>query len=113
MKLETIIRIIKTPRCWARNYKTSQTLDSWLKRALLIPAITEIGQHTCKVDGKLLWIENYPYAYGNLRNIRRLPSRGTVFMLHDELLKHKEYNIPVDLEKEIVEALLDKNIVEQ
>lgn len=41
------------------------------------------------LGGKVLWGNNYPYAYGNVSrgmwNEGPLPDRKTVFMLHDAL----------------------------
>ena len=93
MKLKTIMRIILTPRCWGRNYKTSKNLDNWLKRALLIPTITEIGRHTCKLDGKLLYNDKtlalVYQGFESLKEARKCLSDEVVL----SIINHRELDI--------------------
>ncbi len=105
MEINEIISIVIRPHFWNRNYKISAQYDKWLRDALRKPEITELKRHTCVLNGKDIWIANYPYAFGNLRWINLLPSRYAALMLRKELERIPEYPICEDLEQQVHEAL--------
>lgn len=88
-RIKTVLRILMTPKCWARNYLTHKKWDKALREQLLNPVFTEISEHSVKLNGVEIWVANYPYAYGSQYSSRTrekyLPSRATVFLLHDML----------------------------
>lgn len=99
------LRILFTPSCWIRNHPTSLEWDEWLSKALEDPEISELGNHDCLINGKGVWISNYPYCYGGPRRVWVLPKRSTVFRLHDIITNHPDY-VPPKSEKEKLHDLL-------
>ena len=92
MKIKDIVRILSTPRCWLRNYGTSAALSAFINESLdNNHSIDFLLDRIIKLNGKELWIGNYPYAFGSLYErrelIKFLPDRTTVFRLHDALEK--------------------------
>lgn len=87
------LRVVVTPNCWTRNYNTSKELDGLINDMLDSGANIEIiDEYTTKLGGVILWTSNFPYAYGridstasrvfrNLRSLKGLPNRITVFRL--------------------------------
>lgn len=97
MKMKTVFRILTTPSCWTRNYKTDKTVDRFVRSIVENKDEVElIGHNDCniylKFRGKIfgMWIANRWYAYLNRINLiadikypyryerqceRRLPSR--------------------------------------
>lgn len=58
-----LFRITK-PSFWIQNYPSNSVLDEWLNEQLdkQLPVI--VDKHHVKFGDKLVWVENYPYAYG-------------------------------------------------
>ena len=100
MKLEikTLFKIITTPSCWIRNYDTCKIWDARLN-GLLDNEDFEMysGGHTIYFpkSGIRVWVSNFPYCFGDFYGKGRyinqefhvLPTRTTVFRLHDMLLE--------------------------
>ena len=88
MKIKDIARIITTPNCWIRNSFTDSAWDKELNA--ILDAHNFFPHSNCRI--KLyeveIWIENYPYAFGGKGLYGRVPSRTTVFRLHDILVWH-------------------------
>lgn len=82
------LRILLTPSCWLRNFRTGKAITNFIRQRLesgekpTIEAFGHIG-----LGGKLFWGHNYPYAYGTeycgCFNEGPMPSRKVVFMLND------------------------------
>lgn len=85
--IRDIIRILTTPSCWIRNYPTDRALSKWINYSLNRGYSPEyLSRYNCSLNGKVLWIANYPYAYGHLDNGHSgMPDRTTVFRLKKAL----------------------------
>lgn len=87
--LASILALIN-PAYWFSNHKTCYRYDRLLRNELKNPIFTDIGLYTCKLNGKEVWISNYPYAFGSpgsgLKNTI-LPRRSTRIILKYELDK--------------------------
>lgn len=97
MKLKTLIRILTTPSCWQRNYKTDLIWDMKLNQLLDQHEFTEIGEYTARLGPIVVWIENYPYASFSpyspaAGTVSVLPTRETAFRAHDKLV-HQMVNV--------------------
>jgi hypothetical protein len=82
------IKVLLTPSCWIRNYPYSKEYDDICLKQLENPVFTNVGEHYAQLNGKLVWINNYPYAAFHLERGRlayKLPSRRTVFKLKEAL----------------------------
>ena len=83
---------IINPTYWFSNAKVNYEYDKKLRKALENPVFTDIGPYTCKINGKTIWISNYPYAYGSpwngFKGVDLLPRRCTRIVLRSELNKH-------------------------
>lgn len=89
--LKYLIRFsfIFRPTYWVRNYRCSEEWDKELNSMLDKPVFEYTGSHTIKLNGKMVWISNYPYAYGSPYEwgVEVLPRRETVIRLKDTLDK--------------------------
>ena len=91
------LKVLITPNCWLRNYRTDKEWDSELNKMLDNPIFTcrytELEPFDIHINGVSIWICNYPYAfaysYTPLKDIceKCLPRRSTVFRLKDALTK--------------------------
>ncbi len=96
--MKYFFKILITPSCWIRNYAYNEYLDKFILEAIKNGKVTKSDDpYYCVVSGVKLWTANYPYAYGspvsdNVGN-SRLPSRTTVFKLHEIVGKRAEYSI--------------------
>lgn len=75
------------PIWWLRNNKTSRILDIWMNDALDNPTFSEKSDLTIMLNKKRVWIGNYPYAYGSVAGLKRLPSRKTALRLENSIIK--------------------------
>lgn len=83
-KIKAIIRILLTPSCWLRNYSTNKFLSVRINNAIDREADVILhDNYRVIMDGMLIWIENYPYAFGQVSGQRGMPDRTTVFRLVD------------------------------
>ncbi|PHQ78909.1 MAG: hypothetical protein COB66_07915 [Coxiella sp. (in: Bacteria)] len=84
------------PMFWVRNYRTGSHWDRSVLLNLQTPEFTELGDYTVKLNGKEIWIYNYPYAYATDNNAKGkqvvMPSRLTCFLFRIELDKYKLAN---------------------
>ena len=83
----SLLRILTTPSCWTRIRATNKVLDAWMIEALKNPEFSQLTAHSVFLNGKHIWITNYPYCYGYLYSHQDLglPSRTTVFKLFDAI----------------------------
>lgn len=86
-ELLKLLRVIFTPHCWLQNYQYDKTYDAWLRKQLQSPEFSDLSSHYITIGGHSIWIENYPYAYRTLSNMR--PSRRTIFWLRDAVSAYK------------------------
>lgn len=87
------IKAIFTLSSWFRNLPTHKRFDDWLWEALVNDDIVFKDEYNAFVAGHEVWVANYPYANGKVRNSFSC-SRGTAILLMEktkEFLKgHKE-----------------------
>lgn len=82
------LKAVFTPSCWFRNYKTHRGFDDWLWDSLNNFEIDICDQWTARINGKVVWIENAPYANGRLLTqgyIQYSCSRATAILLEEKL----------------------------
>lgn len=61
---DRLFRILR-PNYWIQNYPTCDKYSDEIENLIDSGAEVEvIDRFTAKIDGRKLWIENYPYAYG-------------------------------------------------
>lgn len=96
------------PKYWITSKHYDKELDCWLKNAIKHYNFEYVDEYFVKIDGKYLWIANYPYSvfyYGGLveREIGKLklqyatyktefsksgiPSRRTIYIAAKKLKK--------------------------
>lgn len=81
-KIKYALMIFVTPDCWLRNYSYSDYADLFINSSLDAGHVLKIkSRYSAELNGKELWIGNYPYAYGSIGLFDGLPSRRTVFRL--------------------------------
>lgn len=100
MKIKDIIRILKNPSCWDRNYPTSKALSKKINDLLDANTPLIIGKYSAIELGNLvLWANNFPYAFGTEypfgeSKLLVMPDRTTVFRLYDAYNKAFMENYP-------------------
>lgn len=76
------------PRYWLMNHQFNRDWDNWLNEQMDSGSFEAISAHTARIGGRIVWIENHPYAsftnYGE--GIRVRPSRRTIIRAHDKLI---------------------------
>ena len=92
------IKVLLTPTCWLRNSPTSRHWDASVLENLKSPEWSDLQKHTVKLNGKTIWISNYPYAScTDHRAIREfMPSRITVFKFFDAIEENYQGRIRSD-----------------
>lgn len=58
------LRIILLPWYWISNCATCREWDKRLNKMLDNPEFEYVSEHRIELNGQLIWISNYPYAYG-------------------------------------------------
>jgi len=87
--MKDFLRVLFTPSIWFRINGVSKGLDRWMVEALDNPVFSEVSRYTCKLNGKRIWIANYPYAFGSLDSAAGLlPRRGTALALRRALMPY-------------------------
>lgn len=81
---------VARPRFWLRNEPYSAAWDAALNAMLDDPKIETRGSHTLLLNGKDIWVRNYPYSYGHPYEWAHevMPSRATVIRLHKTIEQH-------------------------
>ena len=83
MSIKTILRTL-TPGFWLMNYPYSRALDSFISKSLDDGHEPQrVNKYYVKLAGKDIWVQNWPYAYGTIRDAR--PSRATICRLRDAI----------------------------
>lgn len=90
-KCKMFFRILTTPSCWIRNYRTNKFWDKKINQCLDNPCFSSLSEHAVMLNGMKIWIENHPYA--SVRDVcckkLGMPSRATVFRFYDALQKYR------------------------
>lgn len=85
-KIKYQLKALINPAHWLRNYRTHKGWDEWLWDSLNNCEISDIGTYRANVNGKSVWISNYPYASGSLDdNGFFMCSRATNILLREKL----------------------------
>ena len=97
-KRQFFLRVLFNPSYWILNSPPpNEEWDGELNKMLDNPEFGRIDSHTCNLNGKTIWIENFPYAYGSPWANHRyhgkdiLPKRRTILKLYDALESHKKW----------------------
>ncbi len=85
---EFFYRLLR-PRHWLRNYPTSAAWDSYVLRCIADGKIKRLDRYTADLDGKVVWVENYPSAYGQRYPGEVMPRASTVDLLAEALAVSK------------------------
>lgn len=110
-KLLYKLRVLLSPSLWQRNGKINVIYDTWLWTMLenpchvVKPSVDPFtGISTCVVEfvGQKIWIENSPYADGNLGYDPVLRcSRATALLFRERLKKLKDKQVE-DMSNELL-----------
>lgn len=109
----TLVALLNTCS-WFRNHKTSKNLTEFIHRSLDTGhKLNVIDNYYVTLNGVKLWVENYPYSFGNVvksdgyhshsgpQDEKRLPSRGAARRLRLAVIAA----LGRDLEKEMKDYL--------
>lgn len=81
------LKALLTPTCWVQNERYSSAWDAELRRLLKTERFSNIGEYTAEIGGRVLWIENHPYAsFTPYKTLKVRPSRATILRAYDRLL---------------------------
>ena len=74
---------LTTPRAWTQIYPTNWEWDAILNSLLDKHDPVILDEYKCKIGSAIVWIKDFPYAYGHPRNpdLRILPSVKTRYRL--------------------------------
>lgn len=79
------------PRFWINIYPVNKSWDKWMNDALDKEAPVENTHLTVKLAGKIIWVGNYPYAFGSEhgKSLEVLPNSLTRKRLFDAIIKER------------------------
>lgn len=101
-----LFRILR-PKFWIQNYPSSKILDKWMNQKLDEGKLKLGDNCHAKLDGKSIWIENYPYSFGCvIGKPHFLPFARTRKRLYEELIK---LGHPVTTEQKLKQFLNRKD----
>jgi len=88
-ELMYLLKVFVTPMCWIRTSGTNRIWDRAIRHELKNPKFTNYDRYTVELNGKQIWVANYPYASFTdyATSSKGMPSRRTVFMFNDALTK--------------------------
>jgi hypothetical protein len=88
--LQNLYFIVR-PRWWLMVGTYDERWDRKLNRLLDKYDFTEIGKHTAELNGREIWVSNYPYAsmreHRGLYTSNLLPSRKTILRAYKKLIE--------------------------
>lgn len=99
--LKHLFVVYLNPAFWLQNHPHSKFLSEWYVYKLNDPniLITDIGDHTAKIDGRLMWIANYPYAcgcpYPNHKMVEYLPAKWIRYELNKRIERERLRSIGI------------------
>lgn len=88
--LKYTIKVLITPSCWIRNYRTSKIWDKQFLKLLEENNWERTSVYTAYIGSEEVWISNHPYAsFFPYRPAGggALPSRKTVLYAMDRLVQ--------------------------
>lgn len=112
-RLLDILFAVFAPSHWIRLGKASKVVDEVVNRAIDENLIVSVEHCFATLkNGTEVWIENYPYSFGNLYLgadcheylVAKLPYRRTAYKLNKIISKVKKQQWNV-LEKEVIRKL--------
>lgn len=82
------LKALINPKHWLRNYKTHKAWDEWLWGSLQNHEIKVLDKYYAEINGKKVWICNYPYASGQYDGSNYYScSRATNILLFEKIQK--------------------------
>jgi hypothetical protein len=82
--IKNIIFTLISPKYWLMLKTYNKHCDEWCITALKSPKIEIISEHRAKLNGKEIWISNYPYGFEFCgTNVR--PSRLMVYRIFNAI----------------------------
>ena len=85
--------VLIDPDHWLRNRSTGKGINRFISDNIDNPMFEYESKHIIKLNGKSIWISNYPYCYGYFyKGGRGLPSRINVYRLKRAVDKFLEDN---------------------
>jgi hypothetical protein len=64
-----ILYALTHPIHWVRNYPACKYYDKWLHSVIENDSILRLTDCRAFTKDKVIWIENYPYAYSKLNDV--------------------------------------------
>lgn len=66
--IKNLLFRLVNPRFWIQNAGTDWQWDAWLYHAIDSEEIEIVDQWHIKIGGHWVWVENYPYCYGDMKS---------------------------------------------
>lgn len=67
LRFKYFLKTLFVPKSWVRLHKTDKDWDKELWESIQnLNNFTAVGSHNAIINDKIVWIENYPYASGQL-----------------------------------------------
>lgn len=88
------IYVFVNPRFWINVGDFDKEWDRMVREELKDPHFEYASKHTVKLNGRKIWISNYPYGFGcdySGIHYNILPSRKTRFLLNAAMNNKKNY----------------------
>jgi len=84
--MKAFLFVLFHPRFWLMNDSYEKAFDTWLLHSLETSSFSDITSFRATINGRRLWIANYPYAaFSYLDSMR--PSRYTIYKAHKQFIK--------------------------
>jgi len=89
------VRVITNPNYWIQTDSYNRVWDKMLRAELKNPIFESKDEYTIKLNGRMIWIANYPYGYGSDYGWPKisvgLPSRRTRILLRTAINNNNNY----------------------
>ena len=76
---------LSRPWHWFRNHPTSAAWDAFVLQAIADGKVRRVSEYVADVNGRSVWVGNYPYGYGNPYPGEVMPRASTVDLLAEAL----------------------------
>lgn len=97
LRIKYTLKAVIKPGCWLRLGKVDLAWDKELWGFIERGEVYDYDEFVARLsDNREVWVANYPYANGNLReNFRQLGQcrRSTALFLHDHLKEARIFSI--------------------
>lgn len=80
------------PNHWIKIHKYSRALDLWLLKQIEMDTFEGHDNFTCRLSGKEVWFQNYPYAYGHIHGLPEVCCGSYVAIKLKKYLDGKVYD---------------------